>query len=116
MSCVESENVLCKHVRATKTFYVDLSFLNAGITAVSVTADTADASLTIDGVEVLDADLTVDPSQGCAGSQLYADRAILVILSGGVASEDEVIVTVEWVQSDGDVDSRELRVLVEGTA
>ena len=116
MTCVESENVVCKHVRATKTFYVDLGFLNDGITAISATATTEDASLSIDGVQVLDADLTVDPSQGCAGAQLYANRAILVILSGGVSSDDEVIVTVGWVQSDGDEDSRELRILIEGTA
>jgi hypothetical protein len=116
MNCVSSLNLLCKHVRATKTFYVDLGFLNDGITAISATATTEDASLSIDGVQVLDADLTVDPSQGCAGAQLYANRAILVILSGGVSSDDEVIVTVGWVQSDGDEDSRELRILIEGTA
>lgn len=115
-SCVSSENVVCKHARATVTFYVDLSFLQAGVTVVSATADTEDASLTVEGVTVLDADLTVDPSHGCDGAQLIADRAILVILSGGVPSDDEVIVTVNWVQSDGDEDSRDCRVLVQGTA
>lgn len=116
MSCVSSLNLICKHVRATKTFYVNLNFLPAGVTAVSATADTEDAELGVDVVEVLGEDLTVDPSEGCAGEQLLADRAILVVLSGGVASEDEVIVTVNWVQSDGDEDSRECRVLVSGTA
>jgi hypothetical protein len=115
-SCSESENVVCKHARATKTFYVNLDFLPTGVTVVSATADTEDATLAIDTVEVLQTDLTVDESQGCAGFQLEADRAILVVLSGGTSSEDEVIVTVNWVQSDGDEDSRDCRVLVTGTA
>jgi hypothetical protein len=116
MTCVESENLVCKHLRSVKTFYVDLSFLPTGVTAVSATADTADTDLTVDGVQVLDVDTTVDPSQGCAGAQLEAGRAILVILSGGVASDDEVIVTVCWIDSESNEDCRECRVLIEGTA
>jgi len=115
-SCVSSENVICKHARATKTFYVDLDWMPAGVTASDPTADTADASLTVEGVSIQETSITVDPSQGCAGYQLVANRAILVILSGGVASDDEVIVVVNWVQSDGTEDSRECRVLVQGTA
>jgi len=114
--CVSSINVVCKHPRAVKTFYVNLDFMPTGVTATSATADTTDTSLTVDSVEVLTVDTTVDESHGCDGAQLLADRAILVILSGGVASDDEVIVVVNWVQSDGTEDSRECRVLVQGTA
>jgi len=115
-ACISSLNVVCKHARATKTFYVDLSFMPTGVTAMSVTADTLDADLTVDAVSVLDEDLLVDQSPGCSGDQLLSDRAILIILSGGTPSDDEVIVTVIWTQSDGTEDSRELRVLVQGTA
>lgn len=113
MTCVSSENVICKHVLAVRTFYVDLSFMPTGVTAVSATATTTDASLTVDTSEIIASPMTVDPSQGCAGFQLDTGRAILVVLSGGVASDTEVIVTVAWVQSDGDEDARSCRVLVD---
>jgi hypothetical protein len=115
MSCTESENIVCKHVRATKTFYADLSFLETGVTVVSVTADTDDADLSVDSVEVIVEDMTVNASNGCAGVDLESGRAVLILLSGGVASDDEVIVTLAWVQSDGDEDARELRLIVDGT-
>lgn len=114
--CTSSENVLCKHVRAEKTYYVNLDFLPEGVTAVSATADTNDLNLTVGAVEVLDADMTIDESQGCAGDQLLAGRAILVVLSDGESDDDEVIITICWVQSDGDSDCRDCRLIVSGEA
>lgn len=112
--CTSSENILCKHVRAQKTYYVNLDFLPEGVTATSATADTNDTDLTIVEASVLDADMTIDESQGCAGDQLLAGRAILVQLSGGESDDDEVIVTVCWVQSDGDTDCRDCRLILSG--
>jgi hypothetical protein len=112
MSCTQSENVLCKHPSAEKTFYVDLSFMPTGVTATSVTASTEDPDLEVVAAEVIDEDITVDASEGCAGVDLVTGRAVLVLLSGGVASDYEVVVTVEWQQSDGDTDARDLRLIV----
>lgn len=114
--CVSSLNFVCKHPRATKTYYVNLDFLPDGVTAISATADTNDANLTVGNVDVLDEDMTVDESQGCAGDQLLAGRAILVQLSDGQSDDDEVIITVCWEQSDGDSDCRDCRLLVSGEA
>lgn len=114
--CTSSLNLVCKHVRSTRTFYVNLDFLPVDVTVVSATADTQDADLVIESVTVLATDTTIDANGQCSGDELEADRAILVVLSGGVASDDEVIVVVNWVQSDGDTDSRDCRVLVSGTA
>jgi hypothetical protein len=84
----------------------------AGVTATSVTATTEDEDLEIEATEVIDEDMEVDSVSGCAGRELEAGRAILVLLSGGVESDDEVIVKVSWEQSDGDSDSRNLRLIV----
>lgn len=112
MSCIGSENVVCKHNLATKTFYVDLSFLPDGVTISSATATTTAEDLSVDTVEVLQTNLTVDAADGCAGTDLEANRALLLVLSGGVESDDEVFVTVVWEQSDGDTDARDLRLIV----
>lgn len=112
--CSSSTNFLCKHPRAVKTYYVNLDFLPEGVTAVSATADTNDLNLTVGDVGVLDADMTIDESQGCAGDQLLAGRAILVQLSDGESDDDEVVVTVCWEQSDGDTDCRDCRLIVAG--
>jgi len=95
---------------------VNLDFLPDGVTAVSATADTNDVNLIVGDVSVIDADMTIDESQGCAGDQLLAGRAILVQLSDGEPDDDEVIVTVCWEQSDGDSDCRDCRLIVSGEA
>jgi hypothetical protein len=113
MPCHTSENVVCKHVRANKTYYADLSFLPEGVTVVSATAETEDDDLVVVGAEVLETDLTPDE---CGGNELKAGRTILVRLSDGSSSDDEVIVTVCWVDSEGESDCRDVRVLVGGAA
>ena len=112
MSC-RTETVICKHRDSARTYYVDLDeALPAGVTIVTVSASTDDASLSIDSTGVLSAD-TVIQNGACGDLTLKANRAILLALSGGVASVDEVIVTVSWSQSDGDSDAIDCRLFVE---
>lgn len=117
-TCISSTNVICKHVRATKTYYADLNdTLPAGVTLVSVTADTEDAGLTVAAVEIITTNTNVDGAGVCDDVTLIADRAIQITLSGGTPQDDdETIVTVNWVDSDGTEDSRELRLILSGTA
>lgn len=117
MSCGESDNVICKHVLATKTFYVDLNTLPIGVTVVSATAQAAeDASLIVEAIEVVQADTTIETATaGCQDTVLYADRAVLVKLSGGAPTGEETPLVVTWTQSDGDVDSLDCRVLITGS-
>jgi hypothetical protein len=122
MTCIQSKNVLCKHVRATRTYYVDLDdYLPDDVTLVSVTADTSDNDLNVDDVQIVEADLVIEANANCDEITLRADRAILVVLSGGEEDEEtmtdedeETIVTVNWVQSDGDEDSVDCRLIVAG--
>lgn len=117
MGCMLSENLVCKHVRATKTFFFNLNTsIPNGLTIVDATADAQDPELSVDSVEVLENDLTVDETQGCAGTQLEGGRAVLVVLSGGTVSDEETIVTVNWVDSEGGEDSRDGRFLIVGAA
>lgn len=111
--CSESLNVVCKHARGTNTFYLDLSWLPDGVTVSNASATTEDANITIENVEALSADV-VDPN--CSTATLTVARAILLLLSGGLPDDDEVIITVCWDQSDGDTDCRDCRLLVQGTA
>lgn len=115
MSCYQSLNVICKHTAASMVYYLDLNArLPDGVTIESVTATTTDASLEIDMAEVAEEDITIPGGSNCAPKILPAGRAILVRLSGGQDSDDEVIVTVAWVQSDGNSDAVDCRVLVGG--
>lgn len=116
-SCIQSNNVVCKHVRATKTFFFNLNnAIPIGLTIVDATVDTLDPDLSVESWEILDVDMTVDDSQGCAGTQLEGGRAVLVVLSGGTVSDDEVIVTVSWTDSEGGEDARDGRFLIVGAA
>lgn len=116
-SCINSTNVVCKHVRATKTFYFNLNnSIPNGLTIADATVDTLDPDLQVESWEILENDLTVDETQGCAGTQLEGGRAVLVVLSGGTVSDEEVIVTVNWTDSEGGEDSRDGRFLIVGAA
>jgi len=115
VSCFESENVVCKHAAASVSFYLDLDHrLQSGVTVTSASASTEDASLTVDLVQVLDEDLSIPGGNSCSPTVLPAGRAILIRLSGGQESNDEVIVTAVWNQSDGDSDAIDCRVIIGG--
>lgn len=114
--CHTSEELICKHVRDVMTAYVDLdAFLPEAVTIVSATADTEAEDLDV-SVAVIEDDTVISSYPACSERTLLAGRAVGVTLSGGVASEDEVIVTVCWTQSDGDTYCRDLRLLVGGRA
>lgn len=112
MSC-RTDKVICKHRDASKTYYVSLDeILPIGVTIVSASSSTEDASLTISVTDIVTEDTTVNNGQ-CGDLTLKADRAVLLGLSGGASSDSEVIVTVQWTQSDGDSDAVDCRLLVE---
>jgi len=117
MTCVETKNLLCKHIRSNRTYYVDLDdYLPDGVTIVEADADTEDTLLQVETVEVVAVDTVIEANATCDEITLRAGRAILVVLSGGTATEvdDETIVTVNWVQTDGDEDSIDARLFIGG--
>lgn len=113
--CLLSDNFVCKHEDATVTFYADLSFMPDGVTALAVTATTDDPYLQILGVEVVNETIVVDDGGWCGIRELAAGRALRVLLAGGVASCEDVIITLVWLQADGDRDARGARILIVST-
>jgi hypothetical protein len=111
--CFSSENVICKHWRSTSAFYVDFNNrIPTDVTIGSVTADTTAEDLSIESVEVITED--TDVRSGCGTKTLFADRAIKIVLSGGVPSEDEVTVTVNVLLSDSQEESVDCRLIIGG--
>lgn len=111
--CFSSENVVCKHWRSTSAFYVDFNNrLDAGVTIDSVSADTTGTDLQVVSAEVITVDTEV--RSGCGTKTLFADRAVKLILSGGVSSEDEVVVTVNASLSDSQEEFIDCRLIVGG--
>lgn len=111
--CFSSENVVCKHWRSTSAFYLDFNNrIPATVTIDSVTADTTAEDLVISLVEVVTEDTEV--RSGCGTRTLFADRAIKIVLSGGVPSEDEVTVTVIATLSDSQEEPVDCRLIVGG--
>lgn len=113
MTCVSSNNVICKHVGATRWFYVNLDFMPAGVTVVSAEASSEDVTLTVGEPEILDSNITVDADDDCGSVTLVANRALAIQIGDGTSDEDnEVLVSVTWLQSDGNEDGRYLRLVV----
>lgn len=115
--CFQTENILCKHSRATRTFYVDLDDrLPVDVTASSPAAESDDETISVESIEVLSEDIFVGTAD-CQVS-LISGRAIIIQLSGGTPTTDdsETIVTVSWVQSDGDEDAVECRLMIGGSS
>ncbi len=111
--CFSSENVICKHWRSTSSFYVDFNNrIPADVTIDSVIADTTAEDLSVDSVEVITEDTEV--RSGCGTKTLFAYRAIKIVLSGGVPSEDEVTVTVIATLNDSQEDPVDCRLIVGG--
>jgi hypothetical protein len=111
--CFSSENVVCKHWRSTSAFYVDFNNrIPADVTIGSVTADTTAEDIAIESTQVITED--TDVRSGCGTKTLFADRAIKIVLSGGVPSEDEVTVTVNVLLSDSQEESVDCRLIVGG--
>ena len=114
--CHESQNVICKHASASRTFYIALNNrLAPGVTISSAVAET-DSDIEIVLTQVLDEETTIQNGDACTEITLPADRTILIRLAGGSESDEEQIVTVTWLQSDGDQDAVDLRLLIGGSA
>ena len=113
--CHQSENVICKHSGASRTFYVALDNRLAPGVTITAAVGTTDSDIEIVLTQVLAEDLTIVDGNACTEVTLPADRTILIRLAGGSESDDEQIVTVTWTQSDGDEDAVDLRVLVGGS-
>ena len=114
--CHQSANVLCKHARSTISTYLNLNDrLPSGVAITSATADSEDLTLEVVSVEVVTED-TVITNAGCTVN-LLADRAILVKVAGGAVTSDdsETVLTVNWVQDDGDEDSVDCRLMIGGS-
>jgi hypothetical protein len=118
MTCTQSKNLLCKHVRAERTYYLDLDdYLPAGVTISNPTAESADTNLGIDAIAVVDEDTLIEGSGNCPELTLRAGRAVLVLLSAGTVTEqdEETLITVGWDQSDVDNDFIDVRLIIGGT-
>ena len=114
--CYESENVICKHVRADITVYVNLDArLAAGETIESATAESADEDLEITEPVVIETDTVVEPQSACGGITLKAGRAVSFEISNGTSSDNETIVVVGFLSSDGQHDYVDCRLLIGGT-
>lgn len=117
--CYESSNVICKHVRAEITVYVNLdSRLAAGVTVVSSTADSDDETLVIGNPVVVAVDTLVEQDSSCGGLTLLAGRAIRFnVADGTIPDEDaETIIVVGFLGSDGQQDYVDCRLVIGGTA
>jgi hypothetical protein len=115
--CHQTDNILCKHARATRTYYVDLDErLPAGVTASSPAAESEDETLEIELIEVISEDTTVGTAD--CSVNLLDGRAIVIQVSGGTATPDEseTILTVSWEQSDGDNDAVDCRLMIGGSS
>jgi hypothetical protein len=92
---------------------VDLDFMPAGVTVVSADASSEDITLTVGEPEIIDTNTIVDADADCGPITLVADRALAIQIGDGTSDEDnEVLVSVTWVQSDGNEDGRYLRLIV----
>lgn len=113
--CYTTTNLLCKHVRSTVTWYLNLDRrLPDGVTVVETAADSADDNLAIEDVHVITEDTIIQQDSDCTGVQLIADRSIAVTVSGGTPSDDETTLTISWTQSEGTEDAIDCRILVGG--
>jgi hypothetical protein len=108
--------VICKHVRADITVYVNLDArLAAGETIESATAESADEDLEITEPVVIETDTVVEPQSACGGITLKAGRAVSFEISNGTSSDNETIVVVGFLSSDGQHDYVDCRLLIGGT-
>lgn len=114
MSCVESKNLICKHSEETITFYVNLNWLQVGVTASNPSVSSEDPELDFGTPEVIEEDLLVDIPGECGDVQLYAGRAIAVQVGGGTPSDEETEVKVEFDTSNGDHRLRIARLSISG--
>lgn len=116
MYCVEARNVVCKHIEASDTYYVDFGpILEASETISSITTVTAaDSALTVTAETVLSQNTSVNDEYGQAIT-IEANTGISFALSGGTANNGVSVITVKIAKSTGKTDAIDLLIDVLGT-
>jgi len=116
MYCVEARNVVCKHIEASDTYYVDFGpILEASETISSITSVTAaDSALTVAAESVLDENTSVNDEYGQAIT-IEANTGISFTLTAGTANNGVSVITAVVVKSTGKTDAIDLLVDVLGT-
>lgn len=121
--CVQTINMLCKHVESNDTYYVDLEpLLGTGETVSSITSVTpSDSTLTASTGTVLSVATTVTRySRDSAGNTttttyvIAANKGCSFTLTGGATNEGCSVVTVKFVKSTGKSDAVDCLVSVHG--
>ncbi len=114
MSCGETDNLVCKHADATTTFYLNLDGrLPSGVTIVSASATiNGDETVVVESIGVLDEAVTINEGTACTEVVLPPDRAVLVRLSGGTNTGDEITISIVCGRSDGDIDVIDCRLII----
>jgi hypothetical protein len=121
--CVQSINVICKHVESNDTYYVDLApRLGTGETVSSITSVTpSDANLTAASPVVLTVATTITQtsrdSSGNTTTMTYviaANKGASFTLTGGSTGAGCSTVTVKFLKSTGKADAVDCLVEVHG--
>lgn len=121
--CVQSINVICKHVESSDTYYVDLApRLGTSETVSSITSVTpSDANLTASSGTVLTASTTITMTsrdeQGNTTTTTYviaANKGASFTLTGGSTGAGCSTVTVKFLKSTGKSDAVDCLVEVHG--
>ena len=121
--CVQSLNIVCKHIESNDIYYVDLQpRLGTGETVTSITSVTcADANLTAASATVLTSSTTVTSyERDVAGNTttttyvIAANSGASFTLTGGTTGAGCSVVTVLFVKSSGKSDAVDCLVEVHG--
>jgi hypothetical protein len=121
--CVQSINVICKHVESNDTYYIDLApRLGTGETVSSITSVTpSDANLTAASPAVLTVATTItQTSRDTSGSTttttyvIAANKGASFTLTGGSTGAGCSTVTVKFLKSTGKADAVDCLVEVHG--
>ena len=121
--CVQSINVICKHVESNDTYYVDLApRLGTGETVSSITSVTpSDANMTAGTGSVIGTATTITTTsrdeQGNTTTNTYtiaANKGASFTLTGGSSGAGCGTVTVKFVKSTGKTDAVDCLVEVHG--
>lgn len=121
--CVQSINVICKHVESNDTYYVDLApRLGTNETVSSITSVTpSDTNMTAASATVLSQSTTITQTardeEGNTTTVTYviaANKGASFTLTGGSTGAGCSVVTVKFVKSTGKSDAVDCRVEVHG--
>lgn len=115
MTCVDSKNIICKHVRSSLTYYVDLTDRLGDDTVSSVTdlaSDDMALVLSAEGVISVEGDF---PGPCGTDVTIAVGKGIFFTAAAGTTNT-RVTITVEYEKNNGDVDAVQLLMDIYGTA